>query len=60
MSKSMIAKLVRHVHIVISTGPYRIVRHPMYAGAIIFIFAAPLLVNSVWGFVLAPFMAVVF
>ena len=32
-----------------STGPYRIVRHPMYAGLVLQLIGAPLLVGSVWG-----------
>jgi protein-S-isoprenylcysteine O-methyltransferase Ste14 len=47
-------------HRVVSTGPYGVVRHPIYAGAIVFIFAVPLLLNSAWGVVLAPLMAGVF
>ena len=34
---------------VISTGPYRYVRHPMYAGMIFYLFCAPLLFGSWWG-----------
>jgi len=34
---------------VISTGPYRHVRHPMYAGMIFYVFGAPLLLGSWWG-----------
>ena len=34
---------------VISTGPYAYVRHPMYAGAILLIFAMPLALGSWWG-----------
>lgn len=34
---------------IIQTGPYAFVRHPMYAGAILIIFAAPLALNSFWG-----------
>ena len=33
---------------VISIGPYRIVRHPMYLGAIISLFFAPLALGSYW------------
>lgn len=39
---------------VITTGPYRHVRHPMYAGAILFLLGAPLMLGSLWGLVLAP------
>lgn len=37
---------------VISTGVYGIVRHPMYAGAVLLFFSAPLLLGSVYGLVL--------
>jgi protein-S-isoprenylcysteine O-methyltransferase Ste14 len=33
----------------ISTGPYAIVRHPMYAGAFIMLFGVPLSLASWWG-----------
>jgi protein-S-isoprenylcysteine O-methyltransferase Ste14 len=33
---------------VISTGPYAMVRHPMYAGASIAILATPLALGSLW------------
>jgi protein-S-isoprenylcysteine O-methyltransferase Ste14 len=36
-------------HRVVSTGPYAYVRHPMYAGALLFIFGTPLLLGSWWG-----------
>jgi protein-S-isoprenylcysteine O-methyltransferase Ste14 len=39
---------------VVTTGPYSIVRHPMYAGAIVFLFAVPMLLGSGWGLALAP------
>jgi protein-S-isoprenylcysteine O-methyltransferase Ste14 len=34
---------------VISTGPYAHVRHPMYAGAALLIFAMPIALGSFWG-----------
>jgi len=34
---------------VISTGPYALVRHPMYAAAILLFVGAPLLLGSLWG-----------
>jgi protein-S-isoprenylcysteine O-methyltransferase Ste14 len=40
---------------VISTGPYAIVRHPMYAGGAMYLFGTPLALGSYWGFV--PFAA---
>jgi protein-S-isoprenylcysteine O-methyltransferase Ste14 len=35
-------------HAVCDSGPYRIIRHPGYMGAIVFDLAAPLILNSVW------------
>jgi protein-S-isoprenylcysteine O-methyltransferase Ste14 len=34
---------------VISTGPYAIVRHPMYAGGSVYLFGTPLALGSYWG-----------
>jgi protein-S-isoprenylcysteine O-methyltransferase Ste14 len=36
-------------HIVISPGPYAIVRHPMYAGAFLYTVATPIALGSYWG-----------
>jgi protein-S-isoprenylcysteine O-methyltransferase Ste14 len=36
---------------VISTGPYAVVRHPMYASAILYLIGTPLALGSYWGFV---------
>src|SRR5262245_12608868 len=36
---------------VISTGPYAIVRHPMYASASLYLLGTPLALGSIWGFV---------
>ncbi len=41
---------------VVSTGPYRFVRHPMYAGALLMIFAMPLALGSLVGEVFAVLM----
>jgi protein-S-isoprenylcysteine O-methyltransferase Ste14 len=42
---------------VISTGPYALVRHPMYAGAFIMLLGIPLALGSWWGLlVLAAMM----
>jgi len=38
-------------HQVISTGPYAVVRHPMYAGGLLYIYGTPLALGSWWGFV---------
>jgi protein-S-isoprenylcysteine O-methyltransferase Ste14 len=34
---------------VISTGPYALIRHPMYAGALVMLFGIPLALGSWWG-----------
>jgi len=34
---------------VISTGPYAMVRHPMYADALLMMIGTPLLLGSLWG-----------
>jgi protein-S-isoprenylcysteine O-methyltransferase Ste14 len=45
-------------HKVVSDGPYAVVRHPMYAGALLLIVATPLLLGSWWGLALAPLIVV--
>jgi protein-S-isoprenylcysteine O-methyltransferase Ste14 len=42
---------------VISTGPYAIIRHPMYAGGLLYLLGTPLGLASYWGFIpLAAFL----
>ncbi|MDP4199679.1 MAG: isoprenylcysteine carboxylmethyltransferase family protein [Bacteroidota bacterium] len=36
---------------VISTGPYAVVRHPMYVGGLIFLIGVPLALGSWWGLI---------
>jgi protein-S-isoprenylcysteine O-methyltransferase Ste14 len=36
---------------VISTGPYAIVRHPMYASALLYLLGTPLALGSYWGLI---------
>ena len=38
-------------HRVVSTGPYRFIRHPGYAGALWAYLATPVLLDSIWAFV---------
>jgi protein-S-isoprenylcysteine O-methyltransferase Ste14 len=38
-------------HSVVDSGPYAIVRHPMYAGAIITYAGIPLILGSLWAFI---------
>jgi len=33
----------------VSTGPYALVRHPMYAGALVMLFGMPIALGSWWG-----------
>jgi protein-S-isoprenylcysteine O-methyltransferase Ste14 len=40
---------VAHGQRVISTGPYAIVRHPMYSGALVILVGTPLALGSWWG-----------
>jgi len=42
---------------VISSGPYRHVRHPMYAGVLMFLVGTSLLVGSWWGLITVPVLA---
>lgn len=42
---------------VIDTGPYAFVRHPMYAGALLFFLGAPLICGSWWGLLILPVAA---
>jgi protein-S-isoprenylcysteine O-methyltransferase Ste14 len=38
-----------HGQTVISTGPYAVVRRPMYAYGVLLMIGAPLLLGSLWG-----------
>jgi protein-S-isoprenylcysteine O-methyltransferase Ste14 len=46
-------------HHVISSGPYRWVRHPGYAGALLTYLATPLFLDSGWAFLPVMFIAIV-
>ena len=41
---------------VISTGPYALVRHPMYSGALVMLLGTPLALGSWWGLAAFPVM----
>jgi protein-S-isoprenylcysteine O-methyltransferase Ste14 len=41
---------------VISTGPYAVVRHPMYASALLYLLGTPLALGSYWGLLGTVFM----
>jgi len=42
---------------VIDSGPYSLLRHPMYAGALLYLLGMPLALGSYWG--LVPFVAMI-
>jgi protein-S-isoprenylcysteine O-methyltransferase Ste14 len=46
-------------HHVVSSGPYRWMRHPGYAGALLSYLASPLLLDSCWAFLPAVLLALV-
>jgi len=45
---------------VVTTGPYAVVRHPMYAGGLLYMLGTPLALGSYWGFLalaaMTPFL----
>jgi len=41
---------------VISSGPYAVIRHPMYAGAMLMYVTAPLALGSYWAMILSPLL----
>lgn len=43
-------------HRVVTTGPYRFIRHPGYAGVLWFYLAMPILFDSLWAFIPAVFL----
>jgi protein-S-isoprenylcysteine O-methyltransferase Ste14 len=47
-------------HRVIDSGPYAVVRHPMYSGIVLYVAAMPLLLGSWWGLAMAPVFFVLF
>ncbi len=45
---------------VVTTGPYAVVRHPMYSGAFVMLVGVPLALGSVWGLLtIAPLMLII-
>lgn len=47
-------------HTVCTTGPYRFVRHPMYVGVILFVLCFPLSLGSLYSFIPASLIIVLF
>ncbi|GAB4160393.1 MAG: isoprenylcysteine carboxylmethyltransferase family protein [Candidatus Promineifilaceae bacterium] len=46
-------------HTVVSTGPYRYVRHPGYLGALLLHWGAPFMLNSLWALIPAGMLTLV-
>lgn len=46
-------------HYVVDTGPYAIVRHPGYVGAILTYLATPILLDSLWTFGVVAFFVII-
>jgi protein-S-isoprenylcysteine O-methyltransferase Ste14 len=51
-------EVARDQHVV-STGPYAVVRHPMYAGALVLMFGVPLTLGSWWALGAVPALGAV-
>jgi len=47
-------------HQVITNGPYRFIRHPMYVGAILFVLCIPMVLDSIWSFIPSTLIVVLF
>ena len=47
-------------HQVVTDGPYQVVRHPGYVGAILFTLATPIMLGSVWALIPAVIAAILF
>jgi len=43
-------------HRLITSGPYRLIRHPIYLGGILYSLAIPMIANSLYGFVVMLIM----
>lgn len=48
---------IQNGHTVITTGPYSVVRHPMYSAAILLFFATPPALASLWGLAAAALLS---
>jgi protein-S-isoprenylcysteine O-methyltransferase Ste14 len=43
---------------VVDSGPYAYIRHPMYAGMVLFVIGTPLMLSSLWGLAATPLLFV--
>lgn len=63
-SNTFLSEMVRiqddRGHVVISQGPYRYIRHPMYVGVILAIISMPVVLGSFWALIPAGLIVIVF
>lgn len=64
VTNTYLSRLVRiqddRGHRVVTTGPYRFVRHPMYAGLLVLFICVPLALGSWWGLVVSALNVALF
>jgi protein-S-isoprenylcysteine O-methyltransferase Ste14 len=64
MTNTFLSRMVRiqddRGHRVVTSGPYRYVRHPMYAGLVVFFVCIPLALGSWWGLVVSALIIALF
>jgi protein-S-isoprenylcysteine O-methyltransferase Ste14 len=59
-SSSMVRIQADRGHKVVTTGPYRYVRHPMYVGVIVLLLSIPLVLGSWWATLPAVLIVILF
>jgi len=63
-SNTFLSEMVRiqddRGHVVVTQGPYRYIRHPMYVGVILAIISTPLVLGSFWALIPAGLIVIVF
>lgn len=64
LTNTYLSRLVRiqvdRGHRVVSSGPYRFVRHPMYAGLLVLFVCIPLALGSLWGLIVSALNVALF
>jgi len=63
-SNTFLSKMVRiqddRGHVVVTQGPYRYIRHPMYVGVILAMISTPLVLGSFWALIPAGIIVILF
>ena len=63
-SNTFLSKMVRiqddRGHVVVTQGPYRYIRHPMYVGVILAMISTPLVLGSFWALIPAGMIVILF